>query len=282
MAETDTKYYVSGKFYRGFAVCQETNGKKYYLSKLTRNIENSSWTIDALYARYFSENKAKELVKEFQSLDKTDGQSLKEYRTMGFEGEVLDTLKAILESRDLDFGVDDVVLTYDNDGRAEITKEGNIYCNYITTLEYAWSSGYYPSNKDAYKLFNDLIEFDMQYARENLWDKHKDELIALGIKGEKDKKLNYHDLYDMGAVDLAEELDRYEMDYMSDDELYTEIYCTLEETDDGIEVTVYMDIEDEYSSALVKYKPVTVLVNEDMKDWRDILEDAVNEVAGQF
>lgn len=209
--------------------------------------------------------------------------SLKEYRTMGFEGEVLEALKNILESRDLDFGVDDVVITYDNDGRAQITREGNIYCDYITVLEYAWSSEYFPSNKEAKKLFEQLIDFDMQYAREALWSEYKDELTALGIKGDDDDKLNYHDLHDMGAEDLAEQLDEYEMRYMSEDEIYTQIYCNLEETDSGIEVIVSMDIEDEYGAVLVKgYKPVSVVINEDMRDWERILGDAVFSVAEQF
>ena len=127
-----------------------------------------------------------------------------------------------------------------------------------------------------------MIEMNMESARERLWDENKDELIELGITDKDDEKLNYNDLSDMGADDLAEELSEYEMDLEGMD-LYTDVYCELEETDEGIELTVSMTVQDEYGHALVKdYKSNTVLLQEDADDLEEFITNAIKEVTEQF
>lgn len=221
---------------------------------------------------------------------KESKKSLKEYRTVGFEQLVRDTIVSILENpesynSDL-FEVHDGIITYDNKGRARITSNGDVDMDYITFPTYFWSSGERPSNKKTAKLIDDIIDMNMESARERLWDENKDELIELGITDKDDEKLNYNDLYDMGASDLAEELSEYEMD-MEGTDLYTDVYCELEETDEGIELTVSMTVQDEYGHALVKdYKPNTVLLQEDVSaengDLEEFITDAIKEVTEQF
>ena len=211
--------------------------------------------------------------------------SIKEYRTVGFEQLVRDTIVEVLENphSDLfDLGYSDGIITYDNKGRAEILSNGDVNMDYITLPTYFYSSGYTPSNKKLAKLIDDIMDSNFKYAREKLWDENKDELIELGITSEDDENLEYHALYDMGASDLAEELSEYEMD-MEGTELFTDVYCELEETDEGIELTVSMTVQDEYGHALVKdYKPNTVLLQEDADDLEEFITDAIREVTEQF
>ena len=216
---------------------------------------------------------------------KKEKKSIKEYRTVGFEQLVRDTIVSILEDphSDLfDLGMADGIITYDNKGRARITSNGDVDMDYITLPTYFWSSGYTPSNKKTAKLVEDIMESNMEYAKEGLWRKYKDELIVLGITSEDDEKLNYTDLYDMGAIDLADILGEYEMNTEGTD-LYTDVYCELEETDEGIELTVSMTVQDEYGHALVKdYKSNTVLLQEDVDDLEEFITDAIKEVTEQF
>lgn len=221
---------------------------------------------------------------------KESKKSIKEYRTVGFEQLVRDTIVSILENpesynSDL-FDVRDGIILYDNKGRARITSNGDVDIDYITLPTYFWSSGERPSNKKTAKLIDDIIDMNMESARERLWDENKDELIELGITDKDDEKLNYSDLTDMGADDLAEELSEYEMD-MEGTDLYTDVYCQLEETDEGIELTVSMTVQDEYGHALVKdYKPNTVILTEGATesegDLEEFITDAIREVTEQF
>ena len=216
--------------------------------------------------------------------------SIKEYRTVGFEQLVRDTIVNVLENpesynSDL-FDIRDGIILYDNKGRARITSNGNVDMDYITLPTYFWSSGESPSNKKTAKLIDDIIDMNMESARERLWDENKDELIELGITDKDDEKLNYNDLYDMGASNLAEELSEYEMD-MEGTDLYTDVYCELEETDEGIELTISMTVQDEYGHALVKdYKSNTVVLDEDKLqdegDLTEVIEKAIREVTEQF
>ena len=221
---------------------------------------------------------------KFEESMKENKKSLKEYRTVGFEQLVRDTLVDILEEGDIfDLGMcSEVIMTYDNQGRARIRNDGSVEMDYLTLPTYAWSSGYTPKNKKLAKLFDDMNESNMEMAKEKLWDENKDELIELGITSEDDEKLNYSDLTDMGADDLAEELSEYEMDLEGMD-LYTDVLCQLEETDEGIELTVSMTVQDEYGHALVKdYKSNTVLLQEDVDDLEEFVTDAIREVTKQF
>lgn len=211
--------------------------------------------------------------------------SLKEgYRTMGFIQDVRDTIVEVLEDShsDLfDLGYCDGIITYDNEGRARITSNGDVDMDYITLPTYFYSSGYTPNNKKTAKLVDDIMDMNFENARERLWDTNKDELIELGITDKDDERLNYNDLYDMGAEDLANWLSEYEMDIEGTD-LYTDVYCQLEEVDEGVELTVSMTIQDEYGSALVKdYKSNTVIIKED-DDLTKSVEDAIRKVTEQF
>ena len=217
---------------------------------------------------------------------KSNKKSMKEYRTVGFEQLIRDTTKEILEEGDIfDLGMcSEVIITYDNEGRARITSNGDVDMSYLTLPTYAFSSGYTPKNKKLEKLFDNIMESNMESARERLWDNNEDELIALGIEDKDDEKLNYNDLYEMGASDLAEELSEYEMD-MEGTDLYTNIFCEITEVDEGFEFTVTMTVDDEYSHALVKdYKSNSVIFEENMdeRDLRDTIESAIKEVTEQF
>lgn len=222
---------------------------------------------------------------ELSESKKSARKSLKEYRTVGFEQLVRDTIVEVLEDphSDLfDLGMADGIITYNNKGCARITSNGDVDMDFITLPTYFWSSGKRPSNKKTAKLIEDIMESNMEYAKEGLWRKYKDELIGLGITSKDDEKLNYSDLTDMGADDLAEELSKYEMDLEGTD-LYTDVYCQLEETDEGIELTVSMTVQDEYGHVLVKdYKSNTVLLQEDTDALEEFITDAIREVTEQF
>lgn len=241
---------------------------------------------DINYSFDIIKDNIKDYFKKFEESMKKEKKSIKEYRTVGFEQLVRDTIVSILENpesynSDL-FKVHDGIITYDNKGRARITSNGDVDMDYITLPTYFWSSGERPSNKKTAKLIDDIIDMNMESARERLWDENKDELIELGITDKDDEKLNYNDLYDMGASDLAEELSEYEMD-MEGTDLYTDVYCELEETDEGIELTVSMTVQDEYGHVLVKdYKSNTVLLQEDADDLEEFITDAIREVTEQF
>jgi hypothetical protein len=226
---------------------------------------------------------------ELSESKKSTRKSLKEYRTVGFEHLVRDTIVEILEDphSDLfDLGMADGIITYDNKGRARITSNGDVDMDYITLPTYFWSSGYTPSNKKMAKLCEDMMEGQKEFARERIFDDYKDELIEIGIKDEEDENLTYDYLFDLGLYDIADRLDEYEMDLEGMD-LYTDVLCQLEETDEGIELTVSMTIQDEYGHALVKdYKSNTVLLQEDVSeengDLEEFITDAIREVTEQF
>lgn len=244
---------------------------------------------DVDYSYAVIRDNIEEYFDRFDESMKGNKKSIKEYRTVGFEQLIRDTIVEVLEDPHLDLfglGMNDGIITYDNEGRARITSNGDVDIDYITLPTYFWSSGYTPSNKKTAKLVDNIIDMNMELARERLWDENKDELIELGITDKDDKKLNYNDLYDMDAIDLAEELSEYEMDLEGTD-LYTDVYCELEETDEGIELIVSMTVQDEYGHALVKdYKPNTVLLQEDVftenGDLKEFITDTIKEVTEQF
>lgn len=225
--------------------------------------------------------KYKKYIKDVILENKFTEKSLKEYRTVGLEQEVRDKCIEILEDSHSDLfelGYSDAIITYDNDGRAETTSSGDVWIDYITLPLYSWSSGSFPSNKKAEKIFNNIIDTNMEMARERLWDKYEDELVELGITDKNDDKLNYNDLYDMNRGDLAEELSEYEMD-MEGTELYTQVSCDITKVDYGIELEVSMLIADEYGHALVKdYKSKSVIITEDTKDIEDVILDCIRSV----
>lgn len=63
------KYYVSDESWQGFKIIKEENGKKFYLSKLAKNIKDSTWTSDSTCAKYFkNESKAEDIVDKLYTL----------------------------------------------------------------------------------------------------------------------------------------------------------------------------------------------------------------------
>lgn len=238
---------------------------------------------------YYSNNKMSQIKPTFgfkgndlfESKKSTMKKSIKEYRTVGLEQEVREKCIEILEDShsDLfDLNMSDAIILYDNEGRAETTSSGDVFINYITLPLYCWSSGSYPSNKDTKKIIDKIIDYNMDYAKERLWDEHEDELKELGIESKDDDNLEYNSLYELGASDLAEELSEYEMD-MEGTELYTDVLCGITEVDEGIELEVSMRICDEYAHVLVKnYKSNSVVITENNKDIEDIILDCIRSV----
>ena len=256
-----------------------------YISNGIDKIIQSEKTLKDIIQGYvhFGEKKTRQTTKR--------AKRFVEYRTSGCEQLVRDTIVDILEDNDADDLFDlgmsnEVIMTYDNKGRSNVRNDGSVEIDYLTLPTYAWSSGYRPENKKLEKLFDDIMETNFESARERMWHEYKDELIALGITGEDDENLEYNALYDMGEGDLAERLSEYEMD-MEGTDLYTDVYCQLEEIDDGIELTVTMTVDDEYGHALVNnYKSNTVMLNEDelqdADELREVIEDAIKKVTKQF
>ena len=57
------EFFVGDKTAKGFEVCMIKDGKKYYLSKLAKNIEDSSWSSDYTYAKHWKDkSRAEEVV----------------------------------------------------------------------------------------------------------------------------------------------------------------------------------------------------------------------------
>ena len=259
-------------------------GKKDKVSELLSKYKDKIYMMKNMLKNYGNFKEKKSMAKYDLKRNK---KSLKEYRTVGFEQLVRDTIVEVLEDphSDLfDLGYSDGIITYDNKGRARITSNGDVDMDYITLPTYFWSSGYTPSNKKLAKICEDMMEAQKEFARERIFDDYKDELVEIGIKDEEDENLTYDYLFDLGLYDIADRLNEYEMDLEGMD-LYTDVYCELEETDKGIELTVSMTVQDEYGSVLVRdYKPNTVLLNEDLDERKltDVIENAIRKVTEQF
>lgn len=57
------EFFVGDKTSQGFEVCMIEDGKKYYLSKLAKNVVDSDWSSDHTYAKHWKdESKAEEIV----------------------------------------------------------------------------------------------------------------------------------------------------------------------------------------------------------------------------
>ena len=259
-------------------------GKKDKVSELLSKYKDKIYMMKNMLKNYGDFKEKKNMAKYDW---KRNSKSLKEYRTVGFEQLVRDTIVEVLEDphSDLfDLGYSDGIITYDNKGRARITSNGDVDMDYITLPTYFWSSGYTPSNKKLAKICEDMMEAQKEFARERIFDDYKDELVEIGIKDEEDENLTYDYLFDLGLYDIADRLNEYEMDLEGMD-LYTDVYCKLEETDEGIELTVSMTVQDEYGSVLVRdYKPNTVLLSEDLDERKltDVIENAIRKVTEQF
>ena len=64
MKYKEDKYFVGYENYRGHAIYKiDKDGNKFYLSKLARNIKDSSWNSDYLYAKHWkNKSRAEEIV----------------------------------------------------------------------------------------------------------------------------------------------------------------------------------------------------------------------------
>ena len=77
------EFFVGDETAKGFEVYMIEDGKKYYLSKLAKNIEDSSWSSDHTYAKHWKdESRAEEVVdmlnSELKESKKSTRKSLKE------------------------------------------------------------------------------------------------------------------------------------------------------------------------------------------------------------
>ena len=77
------EFFVGDKTTKGFEVCMIEDGKKYYLSKLAKNVVDSDWSSDHTYAKHWKdESKAEEVVdmlnSELKESKKSARKSLKE------------------------------------------------------------------------------------------------------------------------------------------------------------------------------------------------------------
>jgi len=69
------EFFVGSKTWQGYEVCMIEDGKKYYLSKLAKNVADSDWSSDHTYAKHWKDkSRAEEIVDELNSLN----ESLKE------------------------------------------------------------------------------------------------------------------------------------------------------------------------------------------------------------
>lgn len=77
------EFFVGDKTLKGFEVCMIDDGKKYYLSKLAKNVVDSSWSSDHTYAKHWKDkSRAEEVVdmlnSELKESKKSARKSLKE------------------------------------------------------------------------------------------------------------------------------------------------------------------------------------------------------------
>ena len=73
------EFFVGSKTWQGYDVYMIEDGKKYYLSKLAKNIEDSSWSSDFTYAKHWKdESRAEEIVDMLNSELKESKKSFKE------------------------------------------------------------------------------------------------------------------------------------------------------------------------------------------------------------
>ena len=77
--ESVEKYFVGDKTAKGFEVCMIEDGKKYYLSKLAKNVVDSDWSSDHTYAKHWKDkSRAEEIVDMLNSELKESKKSFKE------------------------------------------------------------------------------------------------------------------------------------------------------------------------------------------------------------
>ena len=73
------EFFVGSKTWQGYDVYMIEDGKKYYLSKLAKNIEDSSWSSDFTYAKHWKDkSRAEEIVNMLNSELKESKKSIKE------------------------------------------------------------------------------------------------------------------------------------------------------------------------------------------------------------
>ena len=158
------EFFVGDKTAKGFEVCMIEDGKKYYLSKLAKNIVDSDWSSDHTYAKHWKdESKAEEVVNmlnsELKESKKSSRKSLKESAKPINEKNVAKFVD------ELNKWCDDNVHYKDVDS-ARFTKEyGKLY-----DFGYNWDYSYGDKG--------DLLVFD----KEETLDWYDDEVVVPFIK----------------------------------------------------------------------------------------------------
>lgn len=134
---------------------------------------------------------------------------------MDYREDILPVIKKCIEEsydsfendRELYAPYDEEVEHVSRDGFIPFT-DGGWECRGFSRVDDSYS---FP--KKIADIIENTIEYAFQYSKEELIRKHPE------LKSIEDDKINYHDLYEMGKGDLAEEMSEMENDYLSDEDI---------------------------------------------------------------
>ena len=155
------EFFVGDKTAKGFEVCMIEDGKKYYLSKLAKNVADSDWSSDYTYAKHWKdESRAEEVVdmlnSELKENKKSSRKSLKESAKLINEKNVAKFVD------ELNTWVDDNVNFADVESAQFTRKYGKLY-----DFKYGWDYSY--GDKGLLKVWDDegtLDWFEESYVKD--------------------------------------------------------------------------------------------------------------------
>ena len=158
------EFFVGDKTAKGFEVCMIEDGKKYYLSKLAKNVVDSDWSSDYTYAKHWKdESKAEEVVdmlnSELKESKKSSRKSLKE------------SVKPINEKNVAKF-VDELNKWCDNNIHYKDVDSAKFTKQYGKLYDFGYNWDYSYGDK------GDLLVFD----KEETLDWYDDEVVVPFIK----------------------------------------------------------------------------------------------------
>lgn len=154
------------------------------------------------------------------------------------------------------------------------------------------STGYSVKPKEAKKRIDKMVDYSYEWAMEEFMKDNQELVDELG----KDK-INYHDLYDAGYDDKAEELAENEYEMMADDQILFQIgvfYYNKENTKGDFEgeydsVYVYgiINWESPYhrsgkNNEWVAKNSGSIKIDPDSKKFKKQLADKVKKIVGEF
>ena len=149
----------------------------------------------------------------------------KERKKVSTQYEVMEAIKKALEYNYDELSSDFELYPYkSNEALSEVPSDfapgfipytdGGFQVTGYLGVSQVWSSGNVPRPKEAQKNIDRIIDYNLEYAKESFMDEYPDIVEELG-----EDMINYHDLYDKGYGNEAEELSEYEMDFLSEDEI---------------------------------------------------------------